>query len=101
MSARCGEGRDINCSAVMRGSGREIGIDRGPKGVVFVGALLMKSVMRKLTFIGVTFSIMMKAGRRRTVVGSSYFVECDGVGILEAESMSFCWKISRFQDYWG
>lgn len=70
MSARCGEGRDVNCSAVGRGSGREVGIVKGPKGVVVVGALSMKFVMRELTFLGVTFSMMMKAGRRRIVVGS-------------------------------
>jgi hypothetical protein len=69
--ARCGEGREVNCSAVGRGSGREVGIETGPKGVVFVGALLMNSEMRVLTDFGVTFSIIMKAGRRRTVVGSS------------------------------
>ena len=87
MRARCGEGRDFNCSAVGRGSARELGIEMGPKGVVFVGPLLMKSVMRELTFLGVTFSITMKAGRRSTVVGSSYLEECDGVGIFEAESI--------------
>ncbi len=41
MSARCGEGRDVNCSAVGRGSGRETGNEKGPKGVVFVGPWLM------------------------------------------------------------
>jgi hypothetical protein len=55
---------------VGRGSGREVGIVKGPKGVVVVGALSMKFVMRELTFLGVTFSMMMKAGRRRIVVGS-------------------------------
>jgi hypothetical protein len=49
--------------------------------------------MRELTFFGVTFSITMKAGRRRTVVGSSYFVECDGVGMFEADSMSLWTQI--------
>ena len=70
MSARCGEGRDVNCSAVGRGSGREVGIVTGPRGVEFVGTLLMNSEMRVLTDFGVTFSITMKAGRRRMVVGS-------------------------------
>lgn len=65
-----------------------MGIEKGPKGVIFVGDLLIKSVIRELTFLGVTFSIMMKAGKRRTVVGSSYFEECDGVGIFDAESIS-------------
>jgi hypothetical protein len=37
MSARCGEGRDVSCSAMGRGSGRVAGIVKGPKGVVFVG----------------------------------------------------------------
>ena len=50
--------------------GREVGIEIGPKGVVFVGALSMNSVMRVLTDLGVTFSIITKAGRRRMVVGS-------------------------------
>lgn len=54
-----------------RGSGNEAGIEIGPKGVVFVGALLMNSEMRVFTDAGVTFSIMTKAGRRRTVVGSA------------------------------
>ena len=69
-----------------------MGIEKGPKGVVFVGPLLMKSVIRELTFFGVTFSITMKAGKRRTVVGSSYFEECEGVGMFEAESMSLYTK---------
>lgn len=42
----------------------------GPRGVEFVGALLMYSEIRVLTDFGVTFSITIKAGRRRTVVGS-------------------------------
>lgn len=69
MRARCGEGRAVNCSAVGRGSARDLGIENGPRGVVFVGALSMKSEMRELTFLGVTFSMTMKAGSRRTVVG--------------------------------
>jgi hypothetical protein len=70
MRARCGQERDVNCSAVGRGSGREVGIEIGPIGVVFVGALFMNSVIRVLTDPGVTFSIITKAGRRRMVVGS-------------------------------
>ena len=71
MRARWGLGRAINWSAVGRGSGSEVGIDMGPNGVVFVGALLMYSSMSVLTDFGVTFSIKMKAGSSRTVVGSA------------------------------
>lgn len=71
MRARCGDGREVNCSAVGRASDNEVGIETGPKGVVFVGPLFINSEMRVLTDFDVTFSIIMKAGRRRTVVGSS------------------------------
>lgn len=71
MRARCGDGREVNWAAVGRGSGNEVGIEIGPKGVVFVGALLINSEIRVFTDAGVTFSIMTKAGRRRTVVGSA------------------------------
>lgn len=47
-----------------------MGIENGASGVAFVGDLLMKSAMRVFTDLGVTFSTRMKAGRRRTVVGS-------------------------------
>jgi len=60
----------VSCAAVGRGSGREVGIDIGPRGVLFVGATLMKEVIRVSTEAGVTFSMMTKAGRRRIVVGS-------------------------------
>lgn len=70
MSARCGLGRDVNSSPVGRGSGSDVGIVKGANGVVFVGALSMNSVIRLFTDFGVTFSIIEKAGRRRTVVGS-------------------------------
>lgn len=70
MSARCGEGRQVNCSAVGRGSGKDAGRETGARGDVFVGALFMYSEIKVLTFFGETFSIMVKAGRRRTVVGS-------------------------------
>jgi hypothetical protein len=70
MSARCGIGLDVNWSGVGRGSDREVGIEIGPNGVVFVGPLLMNSEMRVSTDLGVTFSMMTNAGRRRTVVGS-------------------------------
>ena len=45
MRALCGEGRDVSCSAVGKGSGREIGMDIGARGVMLVGALLMMSFM--------------------------------------------------------
>ena len=70
MRARCGQGLDVNCSAVGRGSGRDVGIEIGPNGVLFVGPLFTNSDMRVLTDFGVTLSIIMKAGRSRTVVGS-------------------------------
>lgn len=70
MRARCGLGLDINWSAVGRESDREVGIEIGPSGVLFVGPLLMNSEMRVSTDFGVTFSMMTKAGRSRTVVGS-------------------------------
>jgi hypothetical protein len=47
-----------------------VGIEIGPRGVVFVGPLLMNSDIKVFTFLGVTFSMIMNAGRRRTVVGS-------------------------------
>lgn len=61
----------MSCSAVGRGSDTEAGMDTGPRGVIFVGALLIYSEIRVLTVFGVTFSIIIKAGRRRTVVGSA------------------------------
>jgi hypothetical protein len=70
MSARCGLGRQVNCSAVGSGSGRDVGMVSGPKGVIFVGPLLMNSVMSVLTDLGVTFSTITKAGSSRIVVGS-------------------------------
>jgi hypothetical protein len=70
MSARCGLGRDVNWSAVGRGSDKEVGIEIGPSGVLFVGPLLMNSEISVFTDFGVTFSMTMNAGRRRTVVGS-------------------------------
>lgn len=70
ISARWGLGRDVNWSAVGRGSGREVGIEIGPSGVVFVGPLLINSDISVFTFFGVTFSMMTNAGRMRTVVGS-------------------------------
>lgn len=71
MSARCGLGRHVNCSAEGRGSGKDVGIVSGPRGVVFVGPLLINSVMSVLTDFGVTFSTITKAGSSRIVVGSA------------------------------
>lgn len=94
MSALCGDGREVNCSAEGRGSDSDAGMEIGPRGVVFVGPLSINSVMSVLTDLGVTFSTMTKAGRRRTVVGSVYLVEWDGVGIFDAESINFFfWRI--------
>jgi hypothetical protein len=45
-------------------------MERGTSGVVVVGALEMMEAIRVGTVAGVTFSMMVKAGRRRTVVGS-------------------------------
>lgn len=69
MRALCGEGREVNWSAVGRGSGSDVGMETGARGEVFVGALLMNSEMRVFTDFGVTFSMITKAGRRRIVVG--------------------------------
>lgn len=57
--------------------------------MVFVGAVLMCCEMRVGTVAGVTFSIILKAGRRRTEVGSELVWWIDGRGMLEAESISF------------
>lgn len=61
----------------------------GEKGVVDVGERLMWCSMRVGTVFGVTFSMMVKEGRRRMVVGSEGEWWWCGVGMLEAESMSF------------
>ena len=42
----------------------------GPNGVLLVGPLFMYSATSSFTDFGVTFSIIINAGRRRTVVGS-------------------------------
>ena len=52
-----------------RGASRDLGIETGSKGDVFVGASLMMDT-RVGTVAGVTFSTIVKAGSRRTVVGS-------------------------------
>ncbi len=53
-----------------KGAGSAAGMLSGARGEVFVGALLMISVMRIGTVAGVTFSIIVKAGSNKTVVGS-------------------------------
>jgi hypothetical protein len=70
MRARCGDGRDVSSNAVGRGSGNDRGIRLPVRGVVDVGALSMYVVIKFGTEAGVTFSMIVKAGRRRTVVGS-------------------------------
>lgn len=49
----------------------ERGIDWEAKSVVFVGALLIMVVISSGTEAGVTLSIIVKAGRSNTVVGSA------------------------------
>jgi hypothetical protein len=53
-----------------KGAGRERGREKGVSGVVLVGAWEMMEVRRVGTVAGVTFSMMVKAGRRSTLVGS-------------------------------
>lgn len=71
MSAQCGDGRDVNCVSVGRGSGRAKGILGLERGEVLIGAVLMILVIKEGTEAGVTFSMIVKAGRRRIVVGSA------------------------------
>lgn len=62
------------------------------RGVVVVGVGLMWWRMREGTVAGVTLSMKVKAGRRRTVVGAEaagWLSWSSGRGRLEAESMSF------------
>jgi hypothetical protein len=63
------------------------------RGVVLVGAEEMWCLMSSGTVSGVTFSIKVKAGRRRMVVGvragEIEFEVRDGRGMLDADSMSF------------
>ena len=59
------------------------------RGVVFVGPVFMKFVIRSGVLEGVTLSMNWKAGRRRTVV---LWSEWSGMGIFEAESMRR-WKL--------
>lgn len=72
------------------------GIGFAERGVVFVGERSMYFVTSSGTETGVTFSMNMKEGRRRTVVGwveGSEVLESEwasGRGMLEAESISLC-----------
>lgn len=59
------------------------------RGVVVVVAVLMWCSISVGTVFGVTFSMMVKEGRRRMVVRSEYEWWSSGVGILEAESINF------------
>jgi hypothetical protein len=61
---------------------------------VFVGAELITCFIRSGTEEGVTLSIIVKAGRRRTVVESST-AGSEGRGMFEAESISFCFYLSH------
>jgi len=78
------------------GGGGGSGCGRGRlgtrRGVVLVGVGLMWWRMRSGTVAGVTLSMKVKAGRRRTVVGAEgagWSSWSWGRGRLEAESMSF------------
>lgn len=55
-------------------------------GVLFVGPGLTKRVMRSGTFVGVTLSMNCQEGRSRTM---ELWSEWSGMGMLEADSMSF------------
>lgn len=62
------------------------GLEVPGRGEVLVGPLLMNSVMSSGVFCGVTLSMNLNAGRRRTVVLWSEWL---GTGMSEAESISF------------
>lgn len=64
-----------------------------PKGVLFVGPMLTKFVMRSGVLAWVTLSMNCHAGRRRTMVEWS---EWSGTGMSEAESMSFWSSVRTF-----
>lgn len=78
----------LSAAGLASGSGasRDLGIETGSKGEVFVGATLIMSTSVG-TVDGVTFSTTVKAGRRRTVVGSEYEVVWCGVGMLDADTI--------------
>lgn len=54
-----------------KGAGRDRGRETGSSGDLLVGALLTNSLIRVGTVAGVTFSMMVNAGRSKTVVGSA------------------------------
>jgi hypothetical protein len=58
------------------------------RGVVFVGAALIISVIKSGTVVGVTFSTKVKDGNNNTVVESSTSGE-SGTGMLLADSINF------------
>ena len=75
------------------------GIGFAERGVEFVGERSMYLVISLGTEAGVTFSTIMKEGRRRTAVGwveGSEVRESEwvcGRGMLEAESISLCHNV--------
>ena len=69
MRARWGLGREVICEADERGDRSVEGMVDGAKGVVVVGAWSMRVVISVFAASGVTFSMRVKAGRRRIVVG--------------------------------
>ena len=90
----------VDCS----GSGGA-GIGFAERGVVFVGERSMYLVISSGTEAGVTFSMIRKEGRRRTVVGwveGSEVLESEwvcGRGMLEAESISLYRSVNNlFED---
>lgn len=70
-------------------SGESVADGGFERGEVFVGAELRTCCIRSGTEEGVTLSIMVNAGRRRTVV-ESLTAGSVGRGMFEADSMSFC-----------
>ena len=77
---------------VLDGAARTVVADG--RGEVDVVALLTWVLIREGTSAGVTLSMIVKDGRRRTEVGSEAELCSLGTGMLEAESMSFCLHIS-------
>ena len=61
----------LSCSGEGSEAGSASGAGGGndPRGVVVVGARLTKYLIRSGTSPGVTWSMIVKLGRRRTVVG--------------------------------
>lgn len=80
-----------SCVSGLRGEGCGW-VPIGGMGIMVVGAVLMWWVIRSGTESGVTFSMMVKEGRRRTVVGAEAgggSSSVPGTGMLEAESIIF------------